>query len=274
MFHTLRCALTPFRPHLHLSIYANSLSHDSLTTVLIVYGPANAHTVAAQQPEKPQPATRHYHSATLDTPTLPPAAYNVSFHTTHPNTATAMLQHYVDFTREVEFAGVHRCHRTLVHSLRQWYEWQHADEVVELQYDPCNHWDYPYTTPPASSGSSPTSCPPAARIARLPATLETGTLIASYWPYNSASTASLIHQLLVASMSSSASDGSYGAYRDDQLVAWEVKQPYGAIGTEVNTHLLTLTHSCTATCCCLYCSRTHASGMLQWVWSMWQACCM
>ena len=233
VFHTLRRALTSFRPHLHLSIYANSLSHDDLTTVLIVYGRANAHTVAAQQPGKPQPAALHHHSPTINSPTQPPDACNISFHTTCTSTAMAMLQRYVDWTRELEFAGVQRCHRTLVDDMKRWYEAQHADEQaeVQLEYDPCHHWDYPFMVPPLSFGASPTHFSPA-RIARLPATIATGSLIASHWPYSSPSTASFIHALLLAANSSSPSDGSYGAYRDEQLVAWEVKQPYGAIGTQ------------------------------------------
>ena len=230
VFHTLRCALTSFRPHLHISIYADSLSHDALTTVLIIYGPANALTVAAHQPSQLLPAVLHHHSPTIDAATLPQKdGYNVSFHTTRPSTALAMLQQYVDFTREVEFAGIQRCHRSLVDEVKVWYEALHADEQVGLEYDACNHWDYPFALPPATSGTS-SRTPSSLRIARLPATIETSAVIASHWPYSSPSTATMVHNLLLASSTSSASAGSYGAYRFDQLVAWEVKQPYGAIG--------------------------------------------
>ena len=229
VFHTLRRALTPYRPHLHLSVYADSLSHDTLTTVIIVYGPANTRTAAAQQHGMPQPATIHRQSLAVDSPTLPPDAYNISFYTTRSSAAIAMLQHCVDFTRELEFAGVQRCHRTLVNDLQRWYEAQHTHERAELEYDPCNHWDYPFTVPPTSSGASPTNSVPA-RIARLPATTETAALIASHWPYSSPSTASLIRNLLLASEAPPPFNGSYGAYRGEELVAWEVKQPYGAIG--------------------------------------------
>ena len=236
VFHTLRCALTPFRPHLHVSIYADSLCHDTLTTVLLVYGPANARTVATQQPNSPQPAAIARCSPTVDTPTQPTDAYNVSFYTTRSSTARAMLQHYVDFTREVEFAGIERAHRTLVDDIKHRYEAHYTHQHVELQYDPCNHWDYPFTVPPASSDASPAASSPV-RIARLPATIETGALIASHWHYSSPSTAAFVHNLLLAASSepSSPSAGSYGAYRNDQLVAWEVKQPYGAIGIRSST---------------------------------------
>ena len=237
VFHTLHCALTPFRPHLHLSIYADALCHDALTTVLIVYGPANARTIAAQQPGKPQPAALHHHTAAIDSPTPRPDAYNVSFYTTRPSTAAAMLRRYVDLTRQLDFAGLQRCHRALIDDVRRLYEAEHADERVELDYEPCNHWDYPFTVPPTSSGASPTASPPA-RIARLPATLDTGALIASQWPYSSPHTASFIHSLLLAEDALQPSDVSYGAYRGDELVAWEVRQPYGAIGKRSLAHAL------------------------------------
>ena len=229
MFHTLRCALTPFRPHLHLSVYADAICHDALTTVLIVYGPANARTVAAQQPGKPQPAALHHVTTAIDSPTPRPDAYNVSFYTTRPSTAAAMLRRYVDLTRQLDFAGLQRYHRPLLDDVRRQYQAEHAGQHVELDYEPCNHWDYPFTVPLTSSSASPTASS-RARIARLPATLDTGALIASQWPYSSPHTASFIHSLLLAEHALQPSDVSYGAYRGDELVAWEVKQPYGAIG--------------------------------------------
>ena len=241
VFHTLRCALTPYRPHLHLSIYADSLSHDTLTTVLIIYGQGNASTaiVQAQQPNTtPQlAASLPIHQPTSSTPSTPPDVYNISFHTTHPPTATALLQHTVDLTRPLEFAGIHRHHRQLVHALQRWYEAAHREEEVELEYDACNHYDYPFLVAPASlAGAPPTAASGAVRFARLPATLETGALIASHWPYSSVGTAALIRNLLAA-----AESDSYGAYRGDQLVAWEVKQAYGAIGKHSHTHTLAVT---------------------------------
>jgi GNAT superfamily N-acetyltransferase len=215
VLHTLRTCQTSFYRHMDVSIFVDSLHSKALTTIVLTYATRN---------ESPPSDSC---VATDATPSpLPPsstAGRNVCFFTLVEAVALAMLKEVVHYTAQFDFAGIDRSYRPLVTQLARWWEQQpHPLPVtVAVEYDPCQHFAYTAMRPPTPS-PSPTASP-SLTLTALPDDAATASLIASHWPYASASTPLLVQNLLTHF-------GGVGAYRDGRLVAWVVKQLYGAHG--------------------------------------------
>jgi GNAT superfamily N-acetyltransferase len=229
--HTLLACLTPLLPDLCPSVYANSLHPASLSTILLIYGDGNAAAYKQQQQDQQEHGTT---AALLDpssavsrghsqSPCSPHSGANVCFFSLDDATLTAMLQRYVDFSLEFDFAGIERRHvATLCPQLRSWWMQQHSDVGVTLDHDACQQYAYLSSSPPrlvAASSSSSSSL----SLSPLPATAEVASTIASHWRYAGPGTAAFILRLLSVLQ-------SWGAWRDGRLVGWAVRQAYGAIG--------------------------------------------
>ena len=209
VLHTLRACQTPFKDSLDLSIFVDSLEPSAITSVILVY------------------TTRTPPSAEITLPApLPPASCvegrNVCFFTLSEPVALSMLKRVVCFDAQFDFAGIERCYRPLLAQIGRWVEEQPHPHPIKLlvDYDPCYHFAYTTLAPPSAPSSPPD---PSLTVRPLPADEVTASLISSHWPYASPSTPPHIQSLL-------SHFGGVGAYRHDRLIAWAVRQMYGALG--------------------------------------------
>ena len=234
MYHTLRSCQTPLLAHIDLAIIVNSVvPPSSLTTILLSYTtrfPAHSHP-ASPPSSSPSPAPSSSSSPSpSSSPSFSPSpGRNVTFFSTSPSPLLPLLQRYVDFSAQFDFAGVERHYRPLLTDLLTWRMQQpHLPPIsITQEYDPCGHYAYTSPLPPP-----PTPPPPSINLSPLPADPATSALIASHWPYSSPTTSPLVHALLTHL------DNSVGAWRDGdggekgrgEVVGWVVRQLYGAYG--------------------------------------------
>ena len=209
VFHTLRSCQTAFSHNLDLSIFVDSFDPSRLTSVVLTYTTRPPLISDSSSPP----------------PSPPPSCVegrNVCFFTVQELVVLSMLKRLVCFDAQFEFAGIEQSYRPLLSQLSRWWEEQpHSPPVTfHIDYDPCRHFSYPALEPPPPSSSPPD---PTLILCSLPSDEATASLISSHWPYSSPSTPPHIQSLL-------SHFGGVGAYRHGHLIAWTVRQLYGALG--------------------------------------------